>query len=322
MPKAADIFERIIDRMTERPVSESLTDLILFAQLVGDGELERWARIESGGYVTENPEMGEDIIVPEYRTVTGQYHDRFGRPLVIQDPKLLFIQADRLRYPACELEGLNKSKDPLAYSNPVILQGLKKLLGIEVHQFVFSPTAVGGVLNAIRNQILERLKSKHVDMRTESQAEVPTLGTRRTIFVSKSFERRDEDLNGYFEGVLRALNIPFENAQRYEGVPVFEKVEGKLRQHDFLVGIYVKRYEDVKKGRAFTSQWLIREAGFIKAEGKDFIGLVEEGVSDLAGFEAEKELIYFSRGSTEKMLEATLRFLEALVYHGFVRPNT
>jgi hypothetical protein len=318
MPNAPKLYEKIIEQITDRPVSESLTDLILFAQLVGDKELERWAKLESDGYLAENPAMREDDVVPEYRTIAGQYRDYWDRPLVIQDPKLLFIQQDRLRNPAIELEGFAKSTGLLRYSHPTRLQLLREL-GIEVHEFVFSPSAVRGILNAIRNRILEHLKNKHADMSIKPEA-IPLMPeTRRTIFVSKSFAQEDEETNSYFEGILRALSIPFETAERYAGGPISEKVEEKLGKCDFLIGIYVKRYEDREKRKGLTTQWLIRETGFIKGQGKDFIALVEEGVSDIAGFDAEKELIFFNREDIEKMFRATLRFLEALAYHGLVR---
>ena len=318
MARASELYQKISEQITTRPVSESLTDLILFAQLIGDSELERWGKLESDGYVVENPAKRQEDAIPDYRVIAGQYRDHWGRPLVIQDPKLSFVSRDWLNSSVVELEDLAQKAGPLSYSNPRALQLLKQNLGVEVGEFIFSPTALKGILNAIRNRILEHL-SRHAGMAESLEAQSPMPEAQRTIFVSKSFAQEDEEVNGYFEDILRSLQVSFETAKKYEGIAIFEKVEGKLNRCDFVIGIYVKRYEDEDKHKVLTAQWLIRETGYAKGQGKDFIALAEEGIGDIAGFDAEKELIFFNRESRQKMLQATLKFLQALVYHGFVR---
>jgi len=319
MRQVDELRQKIIEETSVTCLSESLTELILLAQEIQDAELERWAKLESDGYVEHNPAMRKEDAVPEYRTVAGRYMDYFNRPLVIEDPELHSIQQVRLWHSVAELEGYANAEGWVSLIQPDQIALLKKHLDVDVYKFVFSPVAIKGVLNAIRNQILERLRSGRFSAAAGPETPAIAQTARRIIFVSKSFAPEDEELNGYFEGILRALRVPFETAEKYAGVSVPQKVDERLRKCDFLIGIYVKRYEDKSRRKVLTTQWLIRETGFVKGEGKDLIALVEEGITDLAGLDAEKELILFDRMDKDKMLRATVRFLEALVFHGFVR---
>ena len=96
--------------LADRPVSETLTYLILFAQLIGDDALERWAKLESDGYLASNPALRDDDVLPEYRSVTGLYRDSWGRPLIIQDPKTAAIVQNEI---------LRADFDNLAVDSPV-----------------------------------------------------------------------------------------------------------------------------------------------------------------------------------------------------------
>ena len=49
--------------------------------------------------------MTHDVVVPEYRTVGGQWYDEFGRVFLVTDPKLGFVNETRLRPGVEELEG-------------------------------------------------------------------------------------------------------------------------------------------------------------------------------------------------------------------------
>src|SRR5436853_7217028 len=53
------------------------------------------ASLSWGGYLSSNPAMGDDITVPEYRTVAGQYLDASRRPYRFA-PELSFVEQTRL----------------------------------------------------------------------------------------------------------------------------------------------------------------------------------------------------------------------------------
>lgn len=135
------------------------------------------------------------------------------------------------------------------------------------------------------------------------------------IFVSKSFDDEDREINDYFENILNALEIKFITAEKYAGIPIENKVEDLISKCDFLIGIYVKRYQSDNKSQILTSQWSIRETHFAKAKGTKIIILVEEEITDTAGLESDIELIYFNRKDLKSMKHATIKLLEALRWH-------
>jgi hypothetical protein len=139
------------------------------------------------------------------------------------------------------------------------------------------------------------------------------------VFVSKSFDFGDREVNGYFERLMTAAGISIVTAQGYTDEPIPVRVERLLAECDFLVGIYVVRYEDTTRHRVVTSQWLMRETFTAHGQGKKFIALVEKGVDDIAGLNIDKELIYFDRRDLISMQEATVTFIEALRWHRLLR---
>ena len=138
------------------------------------------------------------------------------------------------------------------------------------------------------------------------------------VFVSKSFDHRDRDINAYFERLMKVLGIEVVTAEEYTGEPISVRVERLLSGCDFLVGIYVIRYEDPSRDVMVTSQWLMRETYTAHGQGKDFIALVEHGVSDLGGLEIDRELIFFQRTSVRRMQDATVKFIQALRWHQII----
>lgn len=139
------------------------------------------------------------------------------------------------------------------------------------------------------------------------------------VFVSKSFNHKDRDINLYFEQIMKSVGIEIATAEDYTGETIPDRVERILHSCDFLVGIYVIRYEDSSNKKIVTSQWLMRETFTAHGQGKEFIALVEEGVTDIGGMDIDKELIYFKRDDIIMLQEATIKFLQALTWHGIIR---
>lgn len=140
-----------------------------------------------------------------------------------------------------------------------------------------------------------------------------------TVFLSKSFDFADSELNSYFERLMRAAGVPFRTAEEYTGEPINIKIERILSECDFLVGIYVVRYVDPATNSTHTSEWLMGETYMAKGQGKKYIALVEEGVAHLAGLSSETELIYFNRNDLKSMEEATVKFIQALRWHKLIK---
>ncbi|MFC2015527.1 hypothetical protein ACFLUM_01195 [Chloroflexota bacterium] len=150
-------FQKLLDEAATAPLSQLLPRTLSLAHKMANSGLKEWARLEIDGYFSDNPAMTEDVIVPAYRTVAGQYTDEMGRPLVLQDPKLRFVNEERLRYGVAELESLARSQRNLVIRDPTLPQMLREHFGVHVSQFSFHPAAIEGVLGRIRSELTDRL---------------------------------------------------------------------------------------------------------------------------------------------------------------------
>lgn len=147
----------ILEAIEESPLSTSLGKALRLASRAGIKELDRWCRLELGGYYVSNPAMGEDIVVPEYRTVVGQHADIFGRVLVLPSD-FAFVNETRLRNGVEELEALESSRDTVVTHDPHTCELIRKHIDVEVYSFRFSSVHLKGVLSAIRMELVARLQ--------------------------------------------------------------------------------------------------------------------------------------------------------------------
>jgi hypothetical protein len=138
------------------------------------------------------------------------------------------------------------------------------------------------------------------------------------VFVSKSFEIADREINSYFERLMEAVGLEPVTAEGYTGDKATRHVERLISKCDVSVGICVFRYEDKTAHRTVTSPWIIRELEFARGQRKKLIVLVEKNVTDLGGLEIDTQLILFDRNDLVGLQEATIRFVQALRWHGLV----
>jgi len=143
--------------------------------------------------------------------------------------------------------------------------------------------------------------------------------TKSTIvpFVSMSFDKKDEDINQYVTGILKALQIDFETGERYSKDSIPEKVRSRIRSSDLFISIFVKR-DELKGGGYTTPPWLHKELSIAQEAQKDVIAWVERDIKDMAGLNYEKEVIYFERDDANGIKKATIKFLEALKEHKLI----
>jgi hypothetical protein len=176
-----ELYHEIEEGCTSLPLSQLFPMVLRLAKLIGNTSLARWVQLEVDGYIRENPVMGEDIEVPAYRSVSGERTDEFDRPLLLQDPRLQFINEERLRQGVAELEHLSRSDD-LLYFRPLNSNELiRKELHVEVTRFRFHPSALTGVLSGIRSRLLEWL--------TEIEPDISNIGEQNAVTVSPSKPR-------------------------------------------------------------------------------------------------------------------------------------
>lgn len=158
------VVENLLRQAQDLPLSKSLSSTLRAAVRVGDTRLVIWARLELLGYVRDNPAMTDDTVVPEYRSVTGDWLDEFGRQLTITDPRLAFVNEIRLRFGVPELESLVGNTGVIALRLPDFSEVIREHLNVEVSIFRFSPQSASQVLGNIRAQLLDRLATHRSDL--------------------------------------------------------------------------------------------------------------------------------------------------------------
>lgn len=145
------------EKVNEPTVVRILDKLIEIANANNDESLKKWAHLESEGYYASNRYLTEEDIVPQYREVAGEHRDCYGKPLLISDPKLSFVNTARLRHSVAELESLSKrSGELLSIKDPETCKLIKEHLDVNVCEFVFNPASLDGVLNSIRQEAIRR----------------------------------------------------------------------------------------------------------------------------------------------------------------------
>jgi len=147
----------ILETIEHSLLSTALRKTLHLAQRSSQKDIERWCKLELGGYFASNPAMGEDIVVPEYRTVVGQHYDIFGRILMLQSD-LEFINETRLRNGVEELEALVNTREMVIIHDSHMCDLIKQHLKVEVYSFRFSSVTLTGVLSAIRIELAEKLE--------------------------------------------------------------------------------------------------------------------------------------------------------------------
>lgn len=155
---AHDLKDDIIKRLqSTEQLSAIFPSILILAKQIKDKELEKWVLLEMNGYLNTNPSLTEDIKVPSYRIVPGQFYDLYNRPLIITDPKLSFINEYRLRQSIKEIEEMSKTEGLMsihdAHLTNLIWEGLK----VKVHTFDFSAKSTFGILESIKTIALNKL---------------------------------------------------------------------------------------------------------------------------------------------------------------------
>jgi uncharacterized protein (TIGR02391 family) len=149
--------EIIEDLRTSKPLSKILPSVLILSKKIKDENLQKWTELESKSYYNSNEALTNDIIVPEYRIVAGQYHDLYNRPLILQDPEYKFVNEYRLREGVLELEKLASSTKLLTIVDPTFTELINKHFAVEVHSFTYSPRSIDAILESIRFTLINKL---------------------------------------------------------------------------------------------------------------------------------------------------------------------
>jgi len=166
-------FERLLTTVEEQPLSRSLPKVLSMATTIGADDLAVWTKLELMGYVAENPEVTEDVVVPEYRTVVGAWYDDYGRMFLVEDPKLRFVNELRLRHGVVELEGLATATGPLSMRELNFAAIIREHLKVPVTTFQFDPVSISQVLTNIKVHLLDRLAAHREQIGAIALSEAP-----------------------------------------------------------------------------------------------------------------------------------------------------
>lgn len=160
-----EILDWIHKNGPKEPPSQVLPQVLRLARIVGNHDIERWARLELIGY-THDGGMRKEEVVPEYRTVTGQYYDDYDRPLRVP-AKLHFVNQYRFRYGVATLEEFAKKTEMQNIADPDMLELILTEFKVRVSRFCFSPLAVADVVHSIRNLMLDKVHTLEMETKTE-----------------------------------------------------------------------------------------------------------------------------------------------------------
>ena len=156
-------LEEIIAEAKHGPLASVFPQALWLAHNAGAQALELWLRLELGGYVDSNEAMTDDVTVPEYRTVAGTWHDEYGRPLILNDPDLAFVNEIPFRSAISEVESLADARGILAQPYPELSAVILDVLNVRVSTFRFSPQQLKPVLHRVRSELLQRLVAQRED---------------------------------------------------------------------------------------------------------------------------------------------------------------
>jgi hypothetical protein len=158
---AEELVSWIQNEGLEKPLSQVLPRVLKLAKLINDNKLEHWVRMEINGY-DKKVGMTEQDVVPEYREISGKYMDQYNRMLKISNPNLAFVNTYRFRLGVRQLEELSSKSEMQNIRDETFIDLLKENLKVDVIRFCFSPVEVAGVLDRIRNELMEKLDATEI----------------------------------------------------------------------------------------------------------------------------------------------------------------
>ena len=181
--KISSVYNELNTKIHTSPLSELLPLALKLAVELKDSNFEKWLHLEYEGYFNTNPYLTNDIEVPKYRIVVGNYFDTYGRLINIQNPKLTFINEYRLRNGIAELENLSKKGSFIHIYDSNLMELINKNLHINAFRFSFSPSCIQDVLSSVRSRLINNLDK--IKIKYNLKITSPTKGTNKWTHDSK-----------------------------------------------------------------------------------------------------------------------------------------
>jgi len=140
---------------------------------------------------------------------------------------------------------------------------------------------------------------------------------RKRLFVSKSFDSADEEVNAYIEGVLRSLRVSYSTAEHYEDGSIPESVKRRISENEVFMSICVRDRKD-NMPQARTRTYLIGETEYAEGLGKPVILVVHPEIKEFGLFGADKRHVRFCLKPGKALMRGTRDLLDAILAHGLV----
>jgi uncharacterized protein (TIGR02391 family) len=151
------LVENILEKCTELKLSELMPKALTLSKIIDDKDFSKWLMLEISGYFETNTAFDSTSTVPNYRKIPGQYHDKSGRPLLIDDPQLFEVNNYFIREGLAEIEGISEKDKLLSVRNPTVMQFLKENLGVTVDTFTYNSNSLKSILSDVHTQLVDKL---------------------------------------------------------------------------------------------------------------------------------------------------------------------
>jgi len=164
--KWLSFLDEAIEQAADKEMAAVIPKALTVAKLTGDIELEKWLRLESGGYHKTNPAFTADTNVPGYRTIAVEYRDAHNRPFRLTDPTLYTSMTQYpMRESITELEVLSNGTSVLMqFRNPHAVQGFKKVFGADLDRIVYRTSALKTLVQGARQTLIAMLVDKRSEL--------------------------------------------------------------------------------------------------------------------------------------------------------------
>lgn len=178
------------DELENKPLSFALNKLAILANQKNLHDFRVWIHYELNGYTEEVHKKPKDNQIPTYRNLPVIWRDLYGRPLLIEDPKLFKLLSNfPVRQGVAELEGY---MDKGIIMIPEHLPILSQLAGVQMKGGFVAKEALFSLFNTIRLESLRRLSEFCMDIDSDSAKIKPTLPVSTSVLNSSTFRGKTE----------------------------------------------------------------------------------------------------------------------------------
>lgn len=266
--EAVATYREVVERLDQSARLRDVLPIALrLAKELDDQGFEKWVRLELHGYFNSNPVLAEEDVVPTYRTVAIQHEDEFGRPLIITDPDLGFVNETRLRFDVVQLEEIVRDSKDVFVPDAGLAQLVQQHLGVHVVRYRLRPGAVAGVLSGIRTRLYDLLHERRPTAGGSAMRQVEKandMASQEKIFIGHGRSRMWRDLKDFLQDRLQLSWDEF-NRESPAGKTTSARLEQMLNSAVFAFLVMTAEDEQVD-GSVRARENVIHEVGLFQGK--------------------------------------------------------